>query len=325
MMRCVVITGGAGFIGSHTVEAAHRRGYGVLVLDNLYSGSLSNLSSIYGSGSVWVELVDIRNNEEIIHAVKKYTNKCLFEGIVHLAAMINIIEVENNPHIAIDVNVKGTINILELARRLDIERVVFASSVAVYGEPKYLPIDENHPLEPINLYGETKLMAERILWHYSRVYGLRPIALRYFNVYGPRMRPGPYAGVIYKFIESLLKGKVPLIYGDGLQTRDFVYVKDVAEANIKALGSDYIGAINIGSGRETSINELYKTLCRLINYCPNPLYTAPRLGDVRRSLASTKKALEKLGWRPRTDILAGLKETLTYYKNTMNQIYQIKM
>ena len=312
-MECVIVTGGAGFIGSHTVEALVKRGYGVLVIDNLYSGSLSNLSLPCGSNRVWVELVDIRDWGALLNSARKHIGSCDYRGIIHLAAMINVVEVENNPWDALDTNVKGTLNVLELARRLGIERVVLASSVAVYGEPRYLPIDEEHPLEPVNLYGETKLMAERLLWLYARRYGLRPVALRYFNVYGPRMRPGPYAGVIHRFIAALLEGKPPLIHGDGEQTRDFIYVEDVAEANLRALESNYTGALNIGSGRETSINELYQMICSLIGCCPNPLYTAPRPGDVRRSKASVKKAAEKLGWRPRTGLEKGLTRTIKYY------------
>ena len=312
-MECVIVTGGAGFIGSHTVEALVKRGYGVLVVDNLYSGSLSNLSLLYGSDRVWVELVDIRDWDALLGSAKRHMRECGYRGIIHLAAMINIVEVENNPWEALDTNVKGTLNVLELARRLGIERVVLASSVAVYGEPRYLPIDEKHPLAPVNLYGETKLMAERLLWLYARRYGLKPVALRYFNVYGPRMRPGPYAGVIHKFITTLLEGKTPIIYEDGEQTRDFVYVGDVAEANLRALESNYTGALNIGTGEETSINKLYQMICRIIGRCPNPLYTAPRPGDVGRSKASVEKAAEKLGWRPKTSLEKGLTETIKYY------------
>ena len=241
------------------------------------------------------------------------------EYIVHLAAIVNVMEVYENPRRALDVNVRGTLNILELARRLDVDRLVYASSVAVYGEPKYLPIDEDHPTDPANLYGETKLMGERLLWHYARDYGLHPVALRFFNIYGPRMRPGPYAGVVYKFITALLEKKQPVIYGDGNQTRDFVYVGDAAEAVARALRASYSGPVNIGTGTETSIRRLYKTICSIIGYCPKPRYEPPRPGDVRRSRASIKLAMEKLGWNPVTSLEEELKKTIRYYTGRLER------
>ncbi len=308
----VIVTGGAGFIGSHTVECLVSRGYDVVVVDDFSAGSAGNLDRARGSG-LRVARLDVADVEQLLRGISALLRPGDVEGVIHLAAMINIVEVMENPQRALDVNVKGTLNVLEFARRFDIERIVFASSVAVYGEPRYLPIDEQHPLDPANLYGETKLMAERLLWRYQRDYGLKPIALRYFNVYGPRMRPGPYAGVIYRFIEALLGGKKPVIYGDGRQTRDFVYVGDVAGANVRALEASYTGPVNIGTGVETSINKLYRILCSIVGYCPEPVYAPPRPGDVRRSRASIKLAGEKLSWRPRISLLNGLRETVKYY------------
>nr|WP_052287768.1 NAD-dependent epimerase/dehydratase family protein [Hyperthermus butylicus] len=157
-------------------------------------------------------------------------------------------------------------------------------------------------------------MGERLLWRYMRDYGLKPVALRYFNVYGPRMRPGPYAGVVYKFITTLLWGGTPVIYGDGEQTRDFVYVGDVAEANLKALETRYTGPVNIGTGVETNINKLYWLICSLIGRCPEPRYELPRPGDVRQSKASIRLAWEKLGWKPATSLEEGLRRTIEYYR-----------
>ncbi len=311
---CVVVTGGAGFIGSHTVEAALSRGYGVIVVDSLYSGSLANIPpGGPGPEIVAVELADIRDLDVLVEAIRFHGAKCSISGIIHLAALVNVAEAEDRPLEAFSVNAGGTLSVLEASRRLDIERVVLASSVAVYGEPRYLPVDEEHPLEPANIYGESKVAAERLLAYYTRSYGIRGVALRYFNVYGPRMRPGPYAGVVYNFISALMKGRTPTIYGDGSQTRDFVYVKDVAEANIVALESGYVGAVNIGSGRETSIGELYRIICDLVGRCPKPRHGPPRPGDVRRSQASIERARTALGWKPRTSLEAGLRETVSFY------------
>ncbi|MEB3755892.1 MAG: GDP-mannose 4,6-dehydratase [Desulfurococcales archaeon] len=308
----MIVTGGAGFIGSHTVELLLSEGYNVIVIDDFYTGSMYNLP--LGDGRLRVLRVDVSDWFSLKTKISSLSSKGDIAGIIHLAALINIVEVMENPQRALDVNVKGTINVLELARLLDVDRVVFSSSTAVHGEPVYLPVDEAHPLNPANLYGETKLFGERLLNRYSVDYGLKTIALRYFNVYGPRMRPGPYAGVVLAFIEALLEGRRPVIYGSGLQTRDFVYVCDVARANFLALKSKYAGVLEIGSGIETSIRDLYFVVCKIIGNCPEPEYKPPRPGDVQRSRASIKLAGKAIGWRPETSLLDGLHETVSYYK-----------
>jgi len=308
----VIVTGGAGFIGSATSELLVSRGYFPVIVDNLYSGSVDNISGILKNKRGKFVKVDVSNINEMENALKEVMKD--IRGIVHLAAMISLEEVANDPQRAFEVNVIGTLNVLELARKYDVKRVVYASSVAVYGEPQRLPIDEDHPKKPANLYGLTKLYGEMLLWLYRDLYDLKPIALRYFNVYGPRMRSGPYAGVIYKFIVSLLKEEPPIIYGDGNQTRDFVYVEDVAEANIKALESSYVGAINIGTGKEVTINDLFKMISKLINSNAKPLKAHPRPGDIRRSRADIRLARERLGWTPRTELIDGLNKTINYYK-----------
>ena len=225
-------------------------------------------------------------------------------------------EARREPLRAVAVNVLGTANALEAAVRLGARRFVYASSAAVYGglEP---PLREDLEPRPLGLYGETKLAGERLLWGYSREYGLSVVALRYFNVYGPGMRPGPYSGVVLRFVEALLSGGEPVVYGDGLQTRDFVYVGDVAEANLRALESRYVGPVNVGTGRETSILELYRLLCRITRPkggCPEPRFEPSRPGDVRRSAASTELAKRELGWRARTSLEEGLRKTVEYYR-----------
>ncbi len=315
----VVVTGGAGFIGSTTCEVLLGNDVAneVVIIDNLSSGSLSNVEYLMNrfKGRLKLLVADVRDFSKLWELLQDLRGASV--GIIHLAAMINIEEVRERPYEAIDINMGGTVNTLELARKLDAERFVLASSVAVYGEPKYVPINEEHPTNPINLYGLTKLFSEHLLWRYYEDYKLSVIALRYFNVYGPRMRPGPYAGVVYKFITTLLRGEQPVIYGDGEQTRDFIYVYDVAEANAKALNSPYVGPVNIGSGEEVSINDLYRIIIKLIGKYIPPKYGPMRPGDVRRSRAYIDRAMKVLSWSPKTSLIKGLKATIEYYLKSL--------
>ncbi len=283
----------------------------IIVVDNLYSGVVENIKHHIDKGRVYLVRRSVYD-KDFIDKVGGFGG---IDAIIHLAAIVGVDEAYRYPWEAVMTNVAGTLNILEYARRRDVERIVYASSAAVYGDPEYLPIDEDHPTKPLSLYGETKLMGERLLWNYHRDYGLKPIALRYFNVYGPRMRPGPYSGVIYKFIKTLMEGGRPVIFGDGGQTRDFVYVRDVAEANITALDKEYVGALNIGTGRGVTIRELYRTICGLIGYCPEPVYGEPRPGDIYHSVSSIEKAMRILGWKPKYSLSIGLRETVSYYRS----------
>ncbi len=314
----VVVTGGAGFIGSATVEllagSMDRLGVDkIVVVDDLSSGRHENLSHLLGS-QVELVVADVANarslEEKLAPHLRGYTGDLAF---IHLAAVVSIVEARENPVRTLMVNVVGTGNVLELARRYDAERVVYASSVAVYGEPRSLPISEDHPTNPASLYGATKLMGEQLLWSYSREYGLSTIALRYFNVYGPRMRGGAYASVVHNFITALLEDRPPVVYGDGRQTRDFVYVYDVAEANILALQAGYQGPVNIGTGRETSILQLLETLQQITRKRIKPVHKPPRPGDVKRSVADTRRAREVLGWQPKTSLQEGLQKTVEWY------------
>lgn len=286
-------------------------------MDNLYSGSLGNLPGA-GRGLGFAR-VDVSSYARVWEAVRGL-GECGWVGFLHLAAMVNLVEVRRRPLRALRVNVGGTLALLEAARRLDAGRFVIASSVAVYGEPQYLPVDEEHPRRPSNLYGLTKLMGEQLVEEYVRDHGLSAAWLRYFNVYGPRMRPGPYAGVVLKFIKALLQGRPPTIHGSGAQTRDFVYVEDVAEANLRALETGARGAFNIGTGRSVSIRELYQALCRALTSrgpCPPPRHAPPRPGDIMHSRANAKRARELLGWIPQTPLEEGLRKTLEYYRSRL--------
>lgn len=310
----VILSGAAGFIGSATLEVLLGKYSKVVGIDNLYSSALSNVRNLLETGKLIFIEVDVSDFESLWEKIRYMVNGENVEGIVHLAAIVNVAEVHVNPRLALKVNVIGTQNMLELARLLDVERFVFASSAAVYGEPQYLPVDESHPLTPTNLYGLSKLMGEQLVMRYGDDYGIKPIILRYFNVYGPRMRPGQYSGVIYRFIKSLVNRNKPVIYGDGKQTRDFVYVYDVAKANLKGLESKYVGVLNIGTGVETSINKLYELICNTIGVDLEPLREKPRPGDVKRSVADISKAREFLGWSPDTSLEEGIKKTILFYR-----------
>jgi UDP-glucose 4-epimerase len=303
-MTKVLVTGGAGFIGSHTVEILLNKGYEVTVLDNFHSSSLDNVRGLRAE----IRKVDVRNLERMKEEVEEA------EAIVHLAAIVSLDEALENPQLTLEVNVVGTLNVLELARLRDVKKLVYASSVAVYGEPSKLPVEEGMELKPINLYGYSKLAGEELAELYHEAYGLDIISLRYFNVYGPRMRRGPYSGVICKFLERLSKGLPPVIHGDGGQTRDFVYVKDVAKANLMAMESDLSHEVfNVGTGREVSIIELSRALSQIFDREFDPAFGPPRLGDIRRSCADISKIEHALGWRPETKLKDGLRETVKWF------------
>ncbi len=303
----ILVTGGAGFIGSHTVEVLLKEPgvEEIIVLDNMYSGSPSNLPE---DKRIRVDTGDIRDLNTVVKLCRDHD----VDAIIHLAAIVGVDEVYSDPWRGLSVNIMGTASIAEAARRTNVSRIIYASSAAVYGEPQYLPIDEDHPTTPISLYGESKLVGEKILQAYTRDYGIKTAILRYFNVYGPRMRPGPYSGVIHIFIRKLLAHETPVIYGDGSQTRDFIYVEDVAEANKIFTLHGYTGIYNVASGTEITINNLYKTICRIIGYCPEPIYREKRPGDIYRSWASIEKITTTTGWKPKYTLEEGLRKTIEY-------------
>ncbi len=308
----VVVTGGAGFIGSHTAVLLASRGYRVVVVDD-YSSPSPLSKCLEGVGGIKLRRADIADYESLVEIIRGEGG---VEAIIHLAAIVSVEEGLKRPLEVYRVNALGTLSVLEASIKTGVGRVVVASSAAVYGEPRYLPIKEDHPLAPTNLYGESKHAAENLVALYNRMYGVSATVLRYFNVYGPGMRPGPYAGVIYRFAEALLERRPPTIYGHGYQTRDFIYVGDVAEANAAALRAKVAGVFNIGSGVETSINKLYSFLCTAtrLGDCPSPVYRAPRPGDVERSLASIERARRVLGWKPRVGLVEGLRRVLEWLK-----------
>lgn len=297
----VIITGGTGFIGSHLAEELIKLKniYEVKVIDNLSKGTLENIKHVLGE----VEFVkgDVRNFSFL---------KTEFEGydvVFHKAALIEVPKSIKNPLNTNDINANGTLKVLLAARDCGVNKVVFASSCAVYGENK--KAKEEDKLKPSSPYAVTKIVGEEYCKLFSRLYGLETVCLRYFNVYGKRQPSNTnYGAVIPNFINALKNNEQPIIFGDGKQTRDFVYVKDVVKANILALKKGVKGTYNIGSGKRTSIIQLYNLISSILNKKIRPRFKKAREGDIKHSLADISKAKKVLGFRPEYDITKGLKE-----------------
>lgn len=299
----ILITGGCGFIGSHLAEALAAAGHDVRLFDDLSTGSVRNIEGIRGR----VELIvgDARRLDQLTAAMRGVG--CVF----HLAALVSVVESVRRPVDNCQINIAGTVNVLEAARAAGAQRVILASSAAVYGNDPELPKRETMLPAPETPYAAAKLAGEHLLRVAARLYGLATVSLRYFNVYGPRQDPSsPYSGVISRFVDALRRGDTPCVYGDGTQTRDFVFVADVVAANLAAMrlaAAD--GAVfNIGTGRETSLLELLDTLGTLAGRPAAPRFEPPRTGDVRRSVADIAGARQRLGFEPRWSLAEGLAE-----------------
>lgn len=305
--RSVLVTGGAGFIGSHLVAKLAERGYHLKILDNLSGGKLSNIKSgLLDGGSVDFVEGDIRN-VDLVH-------KCLdgIDAVIHLAAQISVPLSIQNPQFNNEVNIGGTMNLLNSGSEHKINKFIFISSCAVYGEPAYLPVDEKHPTNPISPYAESKLISERNCLRFNDEHLLKSTVLRFFNVYGPKQGLNDYSGVITKFM-GRIKQKLPLtIYGDGSQTRDFVYVKDIVNAIVLALeNTDVSGEVfNIGTGKAATIEELAQTMLSLTGAELEIIKAPARQGDIQQSYADITKANEQLGYKPQYTLKEGLKELL---------------
>jgi UDP-glucose 4-epimerase len=307
-MRCLV-TGGAGFIGSNLVDALLARGDEVTVVDDLSTGRRENLDAALAAGAELVEL-DIREAAELAATARERRPQLVF----HLAAQIDVRKSLEDPAFDAAVNVGGTANVLDAARAAECGRVVFVSTGgAIYGEGEgqQLPLDESTPIAPLSAYGQSKFAAEGYLALYERLYGLSSVALRLGNVYGPRQDPLGEAGVIAIFCGLLSSGGRPTVFGDGTQTRDYIYVGDVVAAALAAAESRASGAFNIGTGRETSVLELVEALAELSGAESfEPEFAPPRAGEVQRISLDASLAERELGWRPGTGLDAGLRLTL---------------
>ncbi|MFH0810679.1 MAG: NAD-dependent epimerase/dehydratase family protein [Pseudomonadota bacterium] len=301
----IMVTGAAGFIGSHVAEAYLAAGHQVLVIDNLTSGRRANIPARAG-----FEEMDIRDRR-----LGDVCRRFQPQVVCHHAAQIDVRKSVTDPMFDAEVNVVGTLNLLEAARAAGAERFIFASSGgAIYGEQEDVPATETHALSPISPYGVSKLAAEKYLYYYRAVHGLSYVALRYANVYGPRQDPFGEAGVVAIFASKLLGNERPIINGDGLQTRDYVYVADVARANLLALAPGVEGVFNIGTGRETGVVTLFEELQRLTGQEGNSPHGPAKAGEQRRSVLDATLAARTLGWRSEVGLAEGLKATVEYFR-----------
>ena len=310
-MTRFLVTGGAGFIGSHLASALLARGDRVRVLDDFSTGREENLSQLGGAERVELvrgSLVDADSCARACQGV---------EGVFHQAAQVSVPLSIEAPERSYEVNVTGTLRLLEAARGAGVKRVVYAASSAAYGESEVLPKVEDMPHDPRSPYAAGKLAAEQMMRVWGRVWGIKTVCLRYFNVYGARQADdSPYTGVIAIFARALLEGRAPTLFGDGRQTRDFTYIDDVVSANLAALEADLEPGevINVGGGERVSLLELLRTMAQILDVRCTPQFASPRAGDVRDSMASIEKAGRLLGWRPRTDLRVGLERTLAWYR-----------
>ena len=304
-----LVTGGAGFIGSHIAEALVKRGDRVRALDNLITGRGENLSHLADK----IEFIegDIRDYDTALRAARGA------RVIFHQAAVPSVPRSVAEPALNHESNVNGTFNVLMAAREAGVRRVVYAASSSAYGDTETLPKHEDMPPSPLSPYAASKLFGEYYCQVFARVYQLETVSLRYFNVFGPRQDPSsPYSGVISKFVTALLAGETPVIYGDGEQSRDFTYIANVVEANLLAAESnDAIGQVmNLGIGERVTLNQLLAELQKIIGSNLPARYEEMRAGDVRHSLADISRARELIGYRPLVSFAEGLKQTVAWYQ-----------
>ena len=297
----ILVTGGAGFIGSNVVDAFVAAGHEVHVLDNLSHGKRENLPA-----SVPLHVVDIRDR-----SLGDLLAQERFDVVSHHAAQIDVRHSVDDPLYDADVNIMGSLNLIVACQRCGVRKVIYSSSGgAVYGEPRYLPADENHPIDPASPYGVSKHVVEQYLRLMSLTYGSRYTVLRYPNVYGPRQDPLGEAGVISIFAYRMLAGEEITIYGTGEQERDFVFVGDCARANVMALDGTDGATLNLGTGKGTTINQLFSIMADITGYRLPATYAPARLGETMRMAVDAGRAREVLGWEPSVDLTEGLRRTI---------------
>jgi len=302
----VLVTGGAGFIGSHVADVFLDAGHEVWALDDLSSGLRENLRP-----EVRLVVADIRSPE-----AARLVESGGFEVMCHLAAQMDVRRSVSDPRFDAEVNVAGFLNLLEAARKSGLRKVVFSSTGgAIYGEQDVFPAPESHPTRPVSPYGVSKASGELYLGYYRAQYGLASVALRYANVYGPRQNPHGEAGVVAIFSERLLRGETCTINGTGQQTRDFVFGPDVARANLRAAERDVQGSINIGTGVETDVNRLHALLARAAGTDRTAQHAPAKPGEQMRSSVDPSRAEQALGWRPTVALEEGLRRTVAWFRD----------
>ena len=301
----ILVTGGAGFIASHIVDAYLEQGHAVVIIDNLSTGRIENVNP----KAKFIK-ADIQDEK-----IADFFKAEKFDVVNHHAAQMDVRRSVEDPIYDAKINALGLLNILQNCMKHGVKKVVFASSGgAIYGEQDYFPADENHKTQPYSPYGITKLIGEKYLFFYALTYGVKYTALRYANVYGPRQNPHGEAGVVAIFATRLLRGEQPIINGTGEQTRDFVYVKDVVQANVLALKQTENDMLNIGTATETNINELYGVLNKLAGSNFDEKHGPAKEGEQMRSVVDYGKAQRIMGWNPRYSLQQGLQETIDYFR-----------
>ncbi len=305
----VLVTGGAGFIGSNISHVLIEKGYNVTVLDNLLTGKMENINDLMDNERFRFQNGSINDEDVLIEVMKDA------DYVLHQAAIPSVPRSIKDPVRSNEANVEGTLKVLNVARDSDIKKVVYASSSSVYGDTPTLPKLEEMIPNPKSPYAVSKLTGEYYASVFSEVYGLKTACLRYFNVFGPRQDPkSQYAAVMPKFIRSLFRDEAPTIYGDGEQSRDFTFVKDVVNANILAMGSEAQGVFNISRGERITINELVAMMNEIIGKNIEPVHLDDRAGDIKHSLSDISKATRELGYEPKYGLKESIMETIEWYK-----------
>lgn len=307
-MARVLITGGAGFVGSHIADACLNAGHHVVVIDDLFTGHRHNVNP-----GCEFHTMDVRDPR-----LEELFRKHKFEIVSHQAARGNVRASMEDPMTYADVNVRGGVNVLECCRKYGIRKIIYSSTGGcVYGDPNYLPADEKHPLQPRDPYGASKASYELYLPVYEMNYGLKYTILRYPNVYGPRQDPFGEAGVVSIFAGQMLRKIQPIINGDGEQLRDFVYVSDVVRANLLAFDKGDNDVFNVGWGSGTSVNQIFYQLKEILASDAREMHGPSKLGEIKRTYLNSKKAANVLGWRPVVSLAEGLRKTVEYFAPNM--------
>jgi nucleoside-diphosphate-sugar epimerase len=312
-----LVTGGAGFIGSNTVDELVRRGHSVVVLDDLSSGKEENLAEVRN------KITFIKGSITDIEIVRKAVQEA--DYVLHLAARTSVPRSVKDPIETNRINIDGTLNVLVAARDAKVKRVVFAASSSVYGETPTLPKVETMQPQPISPYGVTKFVGELYAQTFGRCYGLENVSLRYFNIFGPKQDPGsPYSGVLAKYCTAFLEGTQPVVFGDGEQTRDFTYVENAVQANLLACEAASVSGrvFNVGTGGRTSLNQVLRALAEISGNRLEAKYDPPREGDIRDSQADISQARQWLGYEPGVLFEEGLKRTFEWYKATKKALVE---
>jgi UDP-glucose 4-epimerase len=308
-MAKILVTGGAGFIGSHVADSLVSLGHEVVILDDLSTGLKENINE-----KTDFYQMDIRSPE-----LEKVFKEEAFDILCHHAAQVDLRKSMQEPVQDAEINILGSLNLLFCCLKHQVKKIIFASSAGVYGEQEYFPADEPHPLKPVAPYSMAKLVVEKYLEFYHRSNGLEYVILRYSNVYGPRQTPIGEAGVVAIFCENLLNDKEARIFGDGKQTRDFVFIEDVVKANVLALDYGKSDIFNVATSVETDINNLFRSIKEKVGSDQEEIHAPAVAGEQKRSMLDISKATNILGWEPEYALEKGIEKTISFYKNRSNR------